>query len=62
MPKCKHCKGEGYVYPVIQEECSYCFNYPDKKKTCSHCNRTGWEKTTLCVLCCECSGDGKAPK
>ena len=32
MPKCKNCKGEGFVHPMITMECNMCYNNDEGKK------------------------------
>ena len=59
MPDCKHCKGIGYVYPTISQECSFCYNHPEGKKTCCECMGKGWEKKQVSSMCASCGGTGK---
>ena len=59
MPNCKHCKGEGNVYPVVTTECTFCFNHPEGKKKCCECMGSGWTKRTVSELCEICGGTGK---
>ena len=58
MPTCKHCKGEGNVYPVITAECKFCYNHPEGKKTCCECLGAGWTKQTISEICEICEGAG----
>ena len=62
IAKCKHCKGEGYVYPVIEIECNSCYNHDIDKKKCRHCSFTGWVKRAVSQICMECEGTGKKSK
>jgi hypothetical protein len=59
MPDCKHCKGEGSVYPIISAECNFCFNHSEGKKTCCECLGKGWKKKAISSLCASCGGTGK---
>lgn len=59
MPDCKHCKGIGYVYPTISQQCSFCYNHPEGKKTCCECMGKGWEKKQVSSMCMTCGGTGK---
>jgi len=59
MPTCKHCKGEGYVHPVISTECNFCYNHPEGKKKCCECMGKGWEKRAVSEICGTCGGSGK---
>ena len=59
MPTCKHCKGEGSVYPTISVECNMCYNHPEGKKTCCECLGKGWVKRAISSICATCGGSGQ---
>ncbi len=59
MPTCKHCKGEGSVYPMVSTECTFCYNHPEGKKTCCECMGAGWVKRAISSICATCGGSGK---
>jgi len=60
MPKkCKRCKGNGQVTPIVTKECSFCYNLAEAKKNCYECNQTGWVRQEVCEICWECGGSGK---
>jgi len=58
MPNCKKCKGGGFVYPIVSQECSFCYNHPEGKKQCCECLGKGWEKRPVSELCPVCNGTG----
>ena len=62
MPKwvnCKHCKGNGWLYPSHKEKCRSCDNDSYKKVVCDRCRGKGWENIVESVMCCSCNGDGR---
>ena len=62
MPRwvdCKHCKGQGWLYPSTKEWCRTCDNDSEKKKVCDRCRGKGWEMIVESVMCCDCNGDGR---
>ena len=59
MPICKSCKGGGNVYPTVTQECSFCYNHPEGKKSCYECWGKGWKKIEVAALCSNCGGSGK---
>ena len=59
MPDCKKCNGGGFVYPIINQECSFCYNHPQSKNTCYECSGKGWKKQVISSVCFECDGTGK---
>ena len=59
MPKCKNCKGEGFVHPMITMECNMCYNNDEGKKTCCECMGKGWETRAVSQICATCGGSGK---
>jgi|CryBogDrversion2_10_1035300.scaffolds.fasta_scaffold35516_2 DnaJ-class molecular chaperone len=56
--KCSHCKGEGFVYPIIEDTCEKCNNDSEKKQDCYYCKFTGWTRKAECLLCMDCGGQG----
>lgn len=59
MVDCKKCKGGGFVYPVVSQECSFCYNHPEGKKKCCECLGKGWTQKPVGELCSACDGTGK---
>jgi len=62
MPRwvdCKHCKGQGWLYPSTKEWCRTCNNESAKKAVCDRCRGKGWEMIVESVMCCDCNGDGR---
>ena len=62
MPRwvdCKHCKGQGWLYPSTKEWCRTCDNDSAKKAVCDRCRGKGWEMIVESVMCCDCNGDGR---
>ena len=60
MPRnCSHCKGTGWVHPLVNKECTFCYNHPQGKKTCCECMGKGWKKVKDTTMCMTCDGVGK---